>query len=381
VSGALFRHNGRDIVAYPTWVYLVGLDAQIIEEQDSGGSGTVTTYTYGNYIDEVLTMDRAGNRYFHHQNTLWSVHALTDATGTVVERYAYDAYGMPSFFDSSLSPQPSSLVNNRLLFTGREWDAECSLYHYRARNYSPTLGRFLSRDPLGYVDGMNLYEYVRGNPTTRFDTSGYLSLSMADWQEILKEVNGDVVKAQQAVKKVLKFLSKFPLLKNKLCGGLIKFTSTDGYKCACGVASAVDIATGDAVTELVDCGCNFVTSLGNLCQYGWSSPKFAVQLVLTAIDCQSTAIGGFIGSLIGGGGGTATGGPAGGIGGGVVFAAIGGALTDAWAWALQNINNQESGSPFPVEAVSSCCKIASKKAKGEFLQGMVEKVCGPCPDE
>jgi RHS repeat-associated protein len=57
-------------------------------------------------------------------------------------------------------------------FTGREWDAECSLYHYRARTYSPMLGRFLTRDPLGYVDGMNLYEYVKGRPVHFVDFSG-----------------------------------------------------------------------------------------------------------------------------------------------------------------------------------------------------------------
>jgi RHS repeat-associated protein len=133
------------------------------------------TYTYGNYIDEVLT--RTTNpespvTLYCHQNSLWSVHALTDASGNVVERYSYDAYGKPSFFDGSFNPQPSSLVTNRILFTGREWDAECWLFHYRARAYSPTLGRFTSRDPLGYVGGKNLYEYVKGRPINRIDPTG-----------------------------------------------------------------------------------------------------------------------------------------------------------------------------------------------------------------
>jgi RHS repeat-associated protein len=59
-------------------------------------------------------------------------------------------------------------------FTGREFDSESGLFHYRARTYSPTHGRFLSRDPLGYVDGLNLYEYVKGKPTKHTDPSGLI---------------------------------------------------------------------------------------------------------------------------------------------------------------------------------------------------------------
>ncbi len=46
----------------------------------------------------------------------------------------------------------------------------------RNRNYHPDLGRWLQRDPLGYVDGMSLYEYVRGNPLKFLDPFGLLSL-------------------------------------------------------------------------------------------------------------------------------------------------------------------------------------------------------------
>jgi RHS repeat-associated protein len=145
--------------------------ARIIEEHDCTGNN-LATYTYGNYIDEVLTKDTASTRYFYHQNTLWSVHAITEVSGAVVERYSYDAYGKPSFFDANGLGLQSSVVGNRFLFTGREYDFESDLYHYRARTYSPTLGRFLSRDPLSYVDGMNLYEYVRGQVLGKLDPTG-----------------------------------------------------------------------------------------------------------------------------------------------------------------------------------------------------------------
>jgi RHS repeat-associated protein len=157
------------VVGSATTVFLYD-NARIIEERD-GSNNVQVTYTYGNYIDEALTKDAGSDRYYYHQNTLWSVHALTDAAGAVVERYAYDAYGQITILDPSFLPLSSAPLAY-FTFTGREYDGETGLYHYRARTFGPGLGRFLSRDPLGYVDGMNLYQYVRGMPTIRADPFG-----------------------------------------------------------------------------------------------------------------------------------------------------------------------------------------------------------------
>jgi uncharacterized protein RhaS with RHS repeats len=46
------------------------------------------------------------------------------------------------------------------------------MYYYKARIYSPTLGRFLQTDPIGYGDGLNMYAYVGNNPVNRSDPSG-----------------------------------------------------------------------------------------------------------------------------------------------------------------------------------------------------------------
>lgn len=154
-------------------------DTRIIEEQDEFGT-TQATYVYGGiYIDEVLTMDRSGQTFYYHQNTLWSVAAVTNSAGTVVERYAYDAYGCVTISDGSgaLVPvnswgSPHSAIGNPYIFTGRQLDEETGLYYYRARFYDCVKGRFLQRDPLGYVDGVNLYEYVHGNPINLTDPTG-----------------------------------------------------------------------------------------------------------------------------------------------------------------------------------------------------------------
>jgi RHS repeat-associated protein len=59
------------------------------------------------------------------------------------------------------------------LSTSREWDAESTSYYYRARYYTPAVGRFNVRDPIGYGGGLNLYSYVGNNSVNRTDPFGY----------------------------------------------------------------------------------------------------------------------------------------------------------------------------------------------------------------
>ena len=86
-----------------------------------------------------------------------------------------DAYGNTQIFNSG-----STRIYNpkcEFIFTGRRFDPETSnattqMYFYRARYYSPVLGRFISRDPIGYGSGMNLYEYVGGMAVGAVDPMG-----------------------------------------------------------------------------------------------------------------------------------------------------------------------------------------------------------------
>jgi RHS repeat-associated protein len=157
---------------------------RVVEERDDEDNLS-QQYVYGNYIDEVLMMDRNGDgddsaieggdqRLHYHQDALFSVYAVTDEVGQILESYFYDPFGKVMIFDENGNPVPPnpwgtahSAIANPYLFTGRRFDEETGLYYYRARYYDANEGRFISRDPSGYVDGMNLY-------------SGYFALNSLD---------------------------------------------------------------------------------------------------------------------------------------------------------------------------------------------------------
>ena len=83
-------------------------------------------------------------------NHQYSITAVTTSAGSIAERYAYSAYGQPTILDPSGATLQNSNFSIRTSYTGREWDATLGLHHFRARWMSPSAGRFLTRDPIGY---------------------------------------------------------------------------------------------------------------------------------------------------------------------------------------------------------------------------------------
>jgi RHS repeat-associated protein len=122
-------------------------------------TNTEKEFAYLDYVDAVaaFTVSTKGGpkqRFYPHYNHLWSVAAVTSASGQVVERYTYTAYGKQT--KTVMPGQVASGFGRG--FTGYVADSESGYLFARSRMYSPGLGRFVGRDDYGsYRDGMSLY--------------------------------------------------------------------------------------------------------------------------------------------------------------------------------------------------------------------------------
>ncbi len=170
---------------------------QVIAEYDGAGT-LLRKFVYAPGVDEPICMiavdDQTETRYYYHYDGLGSVVALSNNSGTIVERYQYSVFGETQILSADYTPRTASLYGNSYLFTGREYEASIGLYYYRARFYNPELGRFLQTDPIGYADGLNWYAYCGNNPINFVDPIGlcrrqnyrgnfFIDFGVALWKE------------------------------------------------------------------------------------------------------------------------------------------------------------------------------------------------------
>jgi len=153
------------------------VNALILRDRDNAAGGDLGKT--GSGLDE---------RLYYLTDANMNVTTLTDTGGDAVERYTYDPYGKVTIYDGTwTNTRNSSSYDNAILYCGYYRDDETGLYHVDHRTYHPLFGRWLQRDPLGYVDGMSVYEYCGGRPVTATDAQGLDMIGPPAIKEIWEE--------------------------------------------------------------------------------------------------------------------------------------------------------------------------------------------------
>ena len=158
----------------------------VLEVSAAGGSAyggntsneVVRAYINGQGMDQPIERldfinGTLRTRQVFHADGLGSIAALTDESGATVQTYTYAAFG-------GVRAKTGTDLN-RVTFTAREAMGDSLGFHYyRHRIYDPTTGRFTSEDPLGFVDGPNMYLYCHNNPASLVDPLGLI----VTWDDI-----------------------------------------------------------------------------------------------------------------------------------------------------------------------------------------------------
>jgi len=174
---AIYAYDGQNrrttkVTGSTTRHYYYSSQWQILEERLNTTTTADRQFVWGLMaLDNLILRDRGSERFYSLQD-VFSCTAIADTTGTVQERYGYNAFGLSRVMDADFNVISTSSYDWETRYDSYRFDAESSFYQVRFRYFHPTLGRWLTRDPIGYEGGINLYAYVKNQSVNITDPQG-----------------------------------------------------------------------------------------------------------------------------------------------------------------------------------------------------------------
>jgi RHS repeat-associated protein len=148
------------------YVYLGGAVIRELDASNNVLKEYVRGLDMGGGIGSIIYQKKSSGYYYYHYNHKGDVVALTDGNGKLAAFYEYDAWG------NVMTEAEKSGVDNPYRYSTKEWDEKSRLYYFGFRYYSPEIGRWTQREPLGVLNSLNLYTFVSSSPPNVVDADG-----------------------------------------------------------------------------------------------------------------------------------------------------------------------------------------------------------------
>ncbi|MGK5594518.1 MAG: RHS repeat-associated core domain-containing protein [Parachlamydiaceae bacterium] len=188
-----FNRRLSKTIGSQTWHYLYAEQNEIGCFNPSGTIKELRVLGIGRgaEIGAAVAIELGGEVYAPIHDMSGNVTTLISEKGKVVESYRFTAFG-----EETLKQKPK----NPWRFSSKRHDKESKLVNFGRRYYSPSLARWMTRDPLAYQAGPNLYAYVSNNPLMCIDLYGLIA------EETMEKVTETANKVAETVRDVVEYV-------------------------------------------------------------------------------------------------------------------------------------------------------------------------------
>ncbi|MBA4387635.1 MAG: hypothetical protein C0404_06615, partial [Verrucomicrobia bacterium] len=132
-------------------------------------------------VGGLLTMTRGTNSYLYCMDGNGNVLALLAENGSTAASYEYSPFGQ------CIAVQGSAAADNSFRFSTKQFDGETGLGYWGYRYYHPETGRWLSRDRIGEIGGINLFSFLANKVGVAYDALGAEAVTQAEYDALFDQ--------------------------------------------------------------------------------------------------------------------------------------------------------------------------------------------------